>query len=233
MAGVHLVPPVLDVGCGDGHFASIAFNEPLDVGLDPMPRDLAEAARLRPAVFRHLVLADGGSMPFPDETFGTVISNSVLEHIPDIDSTLMEISRVLRTGGTLAVTMPNERYPELLLGSTVLRRAKLHRLSSRYGDFFNQISHHYHVDSVDVWIRRMDRAGLTVVEHRIYFSARAHRAFDAAHVLGLPHLLTKRLFGRWVIHPIQQKPFAWWYRRYFDEPLPDVGAYQFLRFIKR
>lgn len=46
MGRVPLIPPVLDIGCGDGHFASIAYERlPLDVGIDVFARDLYEAAR--------------------------------------------------------------------------------------------------------------------------------------------------------------------------------------------
>ena len=45
MARVPLVSPVLDIGCGDGHFASIAYERlPIDVGIDVFARDLREAA---------------------------------------------------------------------------------------------------------------------------------------------------------------------------------------------
>jgi len=47
MAGVPLLHPVLDVGCGDGHFASVTYTERFDVGLDPWERDLKECAALR------------------------------------------------------------------------------------------------------------------------------------------------------------------------------------------
>ncbi|MGH9368250.1 MAG: hypothetical protein ACRD3M_11315, partial [Thermoanaerobaculia bacterium] len=35
LSQVELPRPVLDVGCGDGHFASVLFSEGTDVGLDP------------------------------------------------------------------------------------------------------------------------------------------------------------------------------------------------------
>ena len=38
-----LEAPILDLGCGDGHFASVAFSHPLDVGLDPWHEALHEA----------------------------------------------------------------------------------------------------------------------------------------------------------------------------------------------
>ncbi len=233
MSEAPLIHPVLDIGCGDGHFASIAYQEPIDVGLDPMDRDLQEAATRRPAVYKEIVKGSATALPFSDASFATVVSNCVIEHIPDVDRTLREIHRVLLPGGSFATTLPSEHYPEFLLGSTLLRRIGLSRPAKAYGDFFNRISFHYHVDPPGVWEERLARAGLTMTAHAYYFSPRAHQAFDLAHYLGLPNLLTKRLAGRWVMHPAQMKPFEKWYRRYYEEPSPEAGAYQFLRCEKR
>lgn len=233
MAAVPLEHPVLDIGSGDGHFASAAYREPIDVGIDPMERDLKEAAGRRPAVFLDLVKASATRMPFPDGSFATVLSNCVIEHIPDVDAVVSEIARVLRPGGTFATTLPSEHYPEFLLGATLARRAGLGRAGKAYGDAFNRISHHHHVDPPAVWNARFDAVGLDVEEHHYYFSASAHHAFDVAHYLGVPNLLTKRLLGRWILHPLQAKPYERWYRRFYDEPLPEQGAYQFVRCRKR
>lgn len=233
MSTVPLLHPVLDVGCGDGHFASVAYQEPIDVGLDLLERDLREAAARGPTVYRVLVRASATALPFRDEAFATVVSNCVIEHIPDIDAALREISRVLQPGGTFAATMPSEHFPEYLLGTTLARRAGLDRVGRAYGAWFNRISYHYHVDPPEVWQQRFAAAGLAVTEHCYYFSPAAHRAFDLAHYLGVPNLVSKRLFGRWVLHPMQAKPFERWYRRYYEEALPEAGAYQFVRCVKQ
>lgn len=233
MGQVPLRHPVLDVGCGDGHFASIAYEEPIDVGLDPMDRDLREAATRIPDVYLEVVKGSATAMPFADGTFATVVSNCVIEHIPDVDAALREISRVLRPGGTFAVTLPSEYYADYLLGSTITRQLGLERLSKAYGDGFNRISHHEHVDPPDVWRERLAAVGLEMAEHHYYFSAAAHRVFDLAHYIGVPNLVTRRLFGRWVIHPLQAKPLESWYRRYYEEPIQQRGAYQFVRCVRR
>ncbi|MGH7858512.1 MAG: class I SAM-dependent methyltransferase, partial [Candidatus Binatia bacterium] len=132
MGSVELRAPVLDVGAGDGHFASIAYERPIDVGIDPLASDLSEA-KTRSGVYRHLIRASATGLPFPEASFETVVSNSVLEHIPDLDSTLREISRVLRPGGSLAITTPSEHFPDLLLGSTVLRKIGGPRAGRLYG----------------------------------------------------------------------------------------------------
>ena len=65
---------VLDVGCGDGHFASVAFSDPLDAGLDPWWGPLMEARHRHS--YHTLAQADGARMPYPDSFFASAISNS-------------------------------------------------------------------------------------------------------------------------------------------------------------
>lgn len=229
MNRVPLAPPVLDIGCGDGHFASIAYDHlPLDVGIDVMWRDLPEAAK-RPGVYRTAMAASATRLPFAAASFSTVISNCVIEHIPDNDAVLREISRVLRPGGVFATTLPSEHYPEYLLGATIFRKLGLTTLGRAYGDFFNRISYHYHVVPPAEWRRRLEAAGLVVEEQTYYFSAAAHRRFDASHWLGVPNLISKRLLGRWMLFDWQRRLFWRWLRPYVAEPLPVAGAYQFVR----
>jgi SAM-dependent methyltransferase len=232
MGRVPLTPPVLDIGCGYGHFASIAYRDlPIDVGVDVMARDLPEAAG-RTGVYKQVAFASATALPFMDCSFATVVSNCVIEHIPDNEAVLSEIARVLRPGGVFAATLPSEHFAEYLLGASVFRRLGLHRFSRAYGDFFNRISHHYHVCSPQVWEKRLSAAGLLVEEQRYYFSAAAHRRFDLSHYLGVPNLVSKRLLDRWVLCDCQASLFERWLRPYYDEPMPVAGAYQFLRCSK-
>jgi SAM-dependent methyltransferase len=228
MGQVPLVSPVLDVGCGDGHFASIAYEKAIDVGIDVMARDLREAVQ-RTGVYRQVSFASASALPFADCSFATVMSNCVIEHIPDNHQVLSEIVRVLKPGGLLAVTLPSEHFAEYLLGATLFRRLGLDGLSRAYGDFFNRISRHHHVYSPDAWRERFLSVGLIVEEQIYYFSAAAHRRFDLSHYLGLPNLVSKRLFGRWVLIDGQMRCFDRWLRPYYAEPLPAAGAYQFVR----
>ncbi|HET9690258.1 MAG TPA: class I SAM-dependent methyltransferase [Acidimicrobiales bacterium] len=56
---------------------------------------------------------DALALPFADATFDRVIAAEVLEHIPDDEGAIGELARVLRPGGTMAVTVPRW-YPELV-----------------------------------------------------------------------------------------------------------------------
>src|SRR5512143_818117 len=91
-----LPAPTLDVGCGDGHFASITFERKLEVGLDPWAGPIHRARSY--AGYRSLVQADGSRIPFPDGHFASALSNSVLEHIPQVQAVLGDLRRVLQPG---------------------------------------------------------------------------------------------------------------------------------------
>lgn len=214
-------PPVLDLGSGDGSFAAQAFAQPLDVGLDPWRAPLWES-RARKA-HRLLVLADGGHMPFADASFQTIVSNSVLEHIPHLDAVLAECRRVLKPGGYLLFCSPSERFTDWLVGGYIL--------GNRYRRWFNRIARHHHCDSPAQWAARLARAGLSLERWWYYFSPRALRALELGHYLGVPNLIAKWVFGRWVLFPSRRNPFLRLLhallKPLYDEPLPSVGAYLF------
>ena len=230
-----LEEPVLDLGCGDGHFASVTFPQRLEVGIDPSAGCLAEA-RGRDA-YRLLARSVGDALPFPAGHFATVISNSVLEHIPDLDPVVAEVARVLRPpdpargqrGGRLICCVPGEHFTELLFFSTLFRRLRLEGPARAYQRYFDRISRHHHCDGVEVWRQRLAAAGLELAESFAYFSRRATHALDLGHYLGAPSLVAKKLFGRWILAP------ARWnlaltercLRPLYEEPLPEVGAYLF------
>jgi SAM-dependent methyltransferase len=216
--------PALDIGSGDGHFGSILFPDGADVGLDRGVADLAEA-RGR-GVYRLLVGADSGAMPFPDARFASVVSNCVFEHIPDIDRTIAEIARVLRPGGVFACTVIGERFSEFLTDERAWRRLGLAAAHRAYLAWFNRKSVHFHFDSPDVWRSRFERVGLEVQRWRYYLSPAAARVFHRSHYVSLPHLAAKRLIGRWVPFPSLMDNRFWVRRlsRWVDEPEPQAGS---------
>jgi SAM-dependent methyltransferase len=225
--GLPLPPPVLDVGCGDGHFASIVFDGQLDAGLDPWSAPLVEA-RDRGA-YRFLVQADGARMPYPTEHFASALSNSVLEHIPDVQAVLAETARVLRPGAPFYFCVPSDNFLPFLSIGRALDALALHSPANAYRQFFNRISRHHHCDNAEIWRARLDRAGLGLDQWWAYFSREALTALEWGHYLGLPSLVSKKLFGRWVIWPSRAN--LWLtdrlLRRYYNEPLPEAGAYLF------
>lgn len=107
LGSLDLPAPVLDVGCGDGLFASMTFAAPLAVGLDRSERALRRARAS--GAYRSVVRADVRTLPFRAGVFGAVVSNGALEHVPGVEKGLAEIARVTRPGGRFALTVPGPR----------------------------------------------------------------------------------------------------------------------------
>jgi SAM-dependent methyltransferase len=224
--------PVLDIGCGDGYFASLVFNKPLCAGIDSDKKIIHEA-KVR-GFHQHVVAASAAEIPFPSGFFNTVISNCVLEHIIELDKALQEIHRVLRRGGHFVFTVPGHRFGEMLLGSSFLRFCRLKRLSMAYGNWFNRISLHYHTDSPDIWVKRLDDYGFRIKHWQYYLSPAGHRAFDLAHYLSVPRLISRKLSGKWVAfpNPVSNFFFEYWLRTYYEEGPSGEGPYIFFHALK-
>ena len=194
---ISLPGPVLDLGCGDGHFASLAFDKPIEMGLDPWWGPIQEAADR--SAYRHLVCAAGDHMPYPDDYFKSGISNSVLEHIPDLDPVIAETARVLKKGAPFIFCVPNHRFLDTLSIGRRLDRLGFSRLAKRYREFFNRISRHYNCDSYSVWERRLTSHGFMIETWWDYFPPPALHVLEWGHYFGIPSWICKVLFGRWIL----------------------------------
>jgi demethylmenaquinone methyltransferase / 2-methoxy-6-polyprenyl-1,4-benzoquinol methylase len=94
---------VLDVATGTGAVARelMARKGCTVVGLDQSPEMLAEARRRLPADVE-LIEASAESIPFPDASFDALTFTYLLRYVSDPASTVRELARVVRTGGTIA-----------------------------------------------------------------------------------------------------------------------------------
>lgn len=230
---VALPEPVLDLGSGDGHFASVAFDKKLDAGLDPWLAPMQEA-QMRDA-YRLLVLGVGAQIPFADESFASVTSTSVLEHIPDIEPVLADVFRILRPGGKFVFCVPNHRFPEKLWGRKFLTKLGLPKSGKAYSLLFNRIARHAHTDSPAVWQARLAQAGFVLDQTWDYFPPEALYILEWGHPLGLPALLSKKLFGWWVLIPRRWNLMIPWKltRKFMDDPKSPQGVCSFFVARKR
>ena len=197
--------PILDVGCGDGHFGAAALDGRVDVGIDLAASSLREARARR--AYAHLVRADAPALPFRSETFGTVIANCAIEHIPDLRSTLGEIRRTLRPDGVLLLTVPTDRLERNFIIPRVLRRLGAGAAAGRYVAWFRAKQVHHHLYSREGWRAVLEEAGLRVAHLRGYMSARATARFELMHYAGLMNLACRQLTGYWVLWPWRPRFF--------------------------
>jgi SAM-dependent methyltransferase len=174
--------PVLDLGCGDGLVGQVLFGAEgsVDVGLDPWPEQLRRA--LQSGVYRHVDLADGHHLPYPSGTFATVVSNSVLEHVPDVGPVLREVGRVLRMGGRFVFTVPSDAFRYLLDGYTRRMAAGDIKGAERYAAAVDIRLEHCHYYTPSQWQRLLAAAGMTMVKAHYYIPAEVERLWDRMNV---------------------------------------------------
>ena len=108
---------VIDVGCGAGRHSFEAYRRGADViAFDQNASDLNDVDEILqamkdqgevPASARaEAVKGDALDLPFADGAFDCVIASEILEHVPEDGRAIAELVRVLKPGGTLAITVP-------------------------------------------------------------------------------------------------------------------------------
>ncbi len=107
---------ILDVGCAYGFFLNLARNRGWEVfGVD-ISEHAAEVARQLYGL--NIFIGTLEESNFPDSFFDVVTLWTVLEHIPDPLSTLIEIRRILKPDGLLVIEIPNR--DDLLVRTKIL-----------------------------------------------------------------------------------------------------------------
>jgi ubiquinone/menaquinone biosynthesis C-methylase UbiE len=95
---------ILEIGAGSGSVAKQLLSTNPELGwtaidIDPLMVNAA-AMRLREFPNASTKTADATALPFPRESFDSVVSCLMLHHVIDWERTVAEVTRVLRPGGT-------------------------------------------------------------------------------------------------------------------------------------
>ena len=106
---------VLDAGCGEGRHSfecirrnTSVFSMDMDMeslrktrySLVAMKRENYKSARFQ------IHAGNALKLPFRDKTFDRIICAEVLEHVSDDNEACKELARVLKSGGSIAITIP-------------------------------------------------------------------------------------------------------------------------------
>lgn len=197
---------VLDMGCGAGRHAFemyrrgadvIAFDQDADelAGVRELFVAMQEAGEVPDGADADVKEGDALALPFADGEFDRVVAAEVLEHIPADIQALTELVRVLRPGGTIALTVPRW-LPEIVNW----------RLSD---DYHNTPGGHIRIYTDKELITKTENAGL------VYDSR------DYAHGLHTPYWWLKcavgvhnddhpavRAYHRLLVWDIMKRPLA-------------------------
>ncbi len=105
----------LDAGCGFGRHSQEFMNR----GADTMSMDMDMESLLKTRFLladmkkenskKNSFMAHSGdalNMPFKDDTFDQIICSEVMEHVPDPVKACQELTRILKPGGRIAITVP-------------------------------------------------------------------------------------------------------------------------------
>ncbi|MDI3316079.1 MAG: class I SAM-dependent methyltransferase [Bacillota bacterium] len=182
LAGIRPGDRVLDVGCGTAELSFLAARE-AGPGGRVTGVDIAEGMLqiCRQKLLDHpmadrleFLRADAQALPFPDASFDVVVSGFMLRNVASLDRALVEMVRVLRPGGRLAVmelTHPPSRWvaaPYLAYFRHVV--PWLGRWAAREGDPLPPYAwlpeSLREIPSAPELAQRMERAGLNRVAYR-------------------------------------------------------------------
>jgi len=104
---------LLDWGCGWGQVSKMLLDRGVDVTSFEYREGYTGTGMERLEKFPEIeadVSGDPVALPYPDESFDTVLSSGVLEHVADPDASLDELRRVLKPGGKLLITTHGTSY---------------------------------------------------------------------------------------------------------------------------
>jgi len=214
----------LDHCCGDGYFASLAWGHAgIYAGCDISENSIASAKKI--GIYAQLDVCDASrGLPYDTGKMDMVFNNSALEHIEDLDSALLEVSRVLKSGGKFSFNVLNHRYFEWWPLDETSKQA------------YREWQPFYHALSIDEWTKRLSKAGLKLIGHNGYFGYEISRRlaeldyyFSGYYIRRLPFRYVKmylRLY--FLISSMVQRQLetlVW-------KTDPDAGAGYFIQAVK-
>jgi SAM-dependent methyltransferase len=224
---------VLDCGCGLGWFLHV-IGKLTACRLTGTDYDVPRLASAQRALNGRAPLAasDILALPYADATFDKIVLSEVLEHLPDDAGALTEVVRVLKPGGLLAVTVPNEDYP-LLWDPVNWTRESLGLKPITQGFFGGLWTDHKRLYRRADIVALVRSAGMEVEDSRQF----VHHCFPFAH--NLVYGLGMRLVQSGLVPQADRFAYAsntgrWWSplslgRRVFDaidrwnDPVSDEG----------
>ncbi|HAW49728.1 TPA: hypothetical protein DCX16_02100 [bacterium] len=204
--------PILDIGCGDGLFASMFFKGKKLFGMDISYSEACRAKKRR--VYKSVLLSDAPKLPFKDQSFSSVLSNCSLEHIENVKDVFYDVFRVLKQGGLFCFTVPTDLIGENFLFGDFLKKIGMRPIASFFSFVRKRIYKEYHNLSIDTWRNMVEKAGFEVVEYKGFFGKKIMGVWSILFFLEGWRVIFKYLFGRWYLFNIFREKQAKFFARF-------------------
>ncbi len=185
---------VLDFGCSEGFFAGLVFGKGrINVGLDLLDNKRIQVA-IKEKVYKKIKLYDGDIIPYSNNYFDTVVSNCVLEHIPNVKSSLSEIYRVLKPGGYFVSSVMADQWENNLFGLKIF--------GLPYIKYMRKAQVHHNLFSNAQWQTYFKKAGFKIQSIDGYLYKKSSIWLDIFHYLSIGSLISYKLFNKWILFNI-------------------------------
>lgn len=192
--------PALDLGCGDGSIAALLFNEHFQYGIDNGEAKDVENA-INKGIYQHILLESAEKISLHSSCVNFVFSNCVIEHIPDNNAVLSEVSRILKPGGAFVFTVPSDKFPDYLYLTNKFASLGLSFLSKFYKYRRNKMLNQFHCYSIKDWEGKLSNFGFEIVTYKYYMPKESLMLWDSMALkifaLKLLHLdFSKKILNR-------------------------------------
>ena len=198
--------PILDVGCGDGLFARMAFDSAEVWGIDIDANEGRWAAAS--SAYTQVILGDVTRARLPSSFFSTCVANCSLEHVPRIDLALANIANSLRPGGKAYLFVPNKDWARQLLSYRLLVGVGQGEFAEFLRSSVDSFFKHHHLYDEAGWREIVVSSGLDCDAVEPVGSTASTVAFEALLLPSLAGWANKQLTTRWTNFPRFRKPFA-------------------------
>ncbi len=198
--------PILDVGCGDGLFAKIAFGgeEVWGIDIDAKEGRWAQASR----AYSQIVLGDITKAKLPGSFFGSCVANCSLEHVPDIQAALATIEGSLMPGAEALLFVPNAVWASKFMTVRAIAATFGERMGRMLQDGIDEFFAHRHLHDEQGWRDVIAKSPLELKEIRPVLSTSTTLAFEALLIPSLAGYLNKKLTSRWTNFPGARQAMA-------------------------